>query len=55
MKVSKMKYVLQDYLVLAQPSFLSHSHSVVKLDLLTASPWLCKIDNELMKKEKVDC
>ena len=35
---------------LAQPwDCSSRTHSVVKLDLLTASPWFCKIDNEFYK------
>ena len=35
---------------LAQPwDCSSRTHSVVKLDLLTASPWMCKIDNEFYK------
>ena len=35
---------------LAQPwDCSSRTHSVVKLDLLTASPWYCKIDNEFYK------
>ena len=35
---------------LAQPwDCSSRTHTVVKLDLLTASPWMCKIDNEFYK------
>ena len=35
---------------LAQPwDCSSRTQSVVKLDLLTASPWFCKIDNEFYK------